>query len=84
MAVRASLPGITAFRLEALPDASLPQRGPGRSSSGAFVVTSLSLRAGSRPVPLVRAAADVNEKGRRQADTPADHRDDGQHDAGGS
>ncbi len=65
--VRTTLAGITAFRLEALPDASLPQHGPGRSSSGAFVVTSLSLRAGSRPVPLVRAGADVNEKGRAAA-----------------
>jgi hypothetical protein len=59
--------GITAFRLEALPDASLPQRGPGRTSSGAFIVTSLSVSAGDRPLPLARAASDVNERGRHAA-----------------
>ena len=59
--VRATLAGITAFRLEALPDASLPQHGPGRSSSGAFVVTSLSLRAGEPP-----GAARARGRGRQR------------------
>ncbi len=67
VAVRTRLAGVTAFRLEALPDPALPQRGPGRASSGAFVVTSLSVTEGARPVPLLRAAADINEKGRAAA-----------------
>ena len=65
--LRAPRAGVTALRLEALPDASLPQQGPGRSSSGAFVVTSISLSAGGRRLPLARAVADVNEKGRSAA-----------------
>jgi hypothetical protein len=65
--VRASLPGITAFRLEALPDSSLPQGGPGRASSGVYVVTSLSVSEAGRALPLARGAADVNEKGRHAA-----------------
>ena len=61
--VRATLSGITAFRLEALPDPSLPQKGPGRSLSGAFVVTGIERsKAGAGRVPLARAAADFNEK----------------------
>jgi hypothetical protein len=59
--VRGPLDGVTAFRLEALPDPSLPRRGPGRARSGAFVVTGLSIREGRRAIPLARAAADVNE-----------------------
>ena len=65
--LRAPLSEITAFRLEALPDASLPRQGPGRSKSGTFVVTSFSLSAGGRRLPLARAAADYNENGRSAA-----------------
>ncbi len=39
------LTGITGIRLEALPDASLPQRGPGRSSGGNFVLTEFKVLA---------------------------------------
>jgi mono/diheme cytochrome c family protein len=62
--VRTDLLGITAFRLDALADPSLPQTGPGRSLSGAFLVTGLRVKAGRTEIPLVRAAADVNEKRR--------------------
>jgi hypothetical protein len=62
--VRSSLPEITALRLEALPDPALPRGGPGRSSSGAYVVTSLSVAADGHDLALARAAADVNEGGR--------------------
>ena len=65
--VRTSLEGITAFRLDALPDPSLPQKGPGRSSSGSFVVTGLSVAEGKTRVNLSRAAADINEKNRPAA-----------------
>jgi len=73
--IRAGSAGVTAFRLEALPDPSLPRQGPGRASSGAFVVTGLAVREGSRAIPLVRAAADVNEK-RRSAALLLDGHDD--------
>ncbi|HYN02195.1 MAG TPA: DUF1549 and DUF1553 domain-containing protein, partial [Vicinamibacteria bacterium] len=62
--VRARAGRITAFRLDALPDPSLPQKGPGRASSGAFVVTGLNVREKGRLIPLARASADVNEKQR--------------------
>ena len=64
---RTRLSGISAFRLEALPDPELPQHGPGRTSSGAFVLTSFGVKERERPLPLGRAAADVNEKGRAAA-----------------
>ncbi|HSD29677.1 MAG TPA: DUF1553 domain-containing protein, partial [Vicinamibacteria bacterium] len=60
-------PRVTAFRLEALPDPALPQSGPGRSSSGAFVVTALSVASSERALPLARAVADLNERGRPAA-----------------
>src|SRR6185295_7670567 len=50
--VQTSLAGITAFRLDALPDPSLPQKGPGRSSSGSFVVTGLQVAEGKTAIPL--------------------------------
>ncbi|HEX8915382.1 MAG TPA: DUF1553 domain-containing protein [Humisphaera sp.] len=37
------LKGITAFRLEALPDDSLPGKGPGRAGNGAFVLNELKV-----------------------------------------
>ena len=65
--VRTRLRGITAFRLEALPDPLLPQQGPGRESSGSFVLTSFSVKEGERALPLESAVADFNEKGRAAA-----------------
>ncbi len=59
--LRAPTPGITALRLDALPDPSLPSKGPGRASSGAFVLTSFGVKQGSQAIALLRAAADVNE-----------------------
>ncbi len=44
----AGLNGITAFRVEALPDDGLPGKGPGRSSSGSFVLSELRVTAGGR------------------------------------
>jgi hypothetical protein len=75
--VRAAPAAITAFRLEALADAALPHGGPGRSKSGAYVVTSLAVAAGGRTLPLSRAVADVSEGGR-----PAAHLVDGDDETG--
>lgn len=50
--------GITALRLEALPDDRLPSGGPGRAyyegPAGDFFLSTLTLRAGGQPVPLTR------------------------------
>ena len=75
---RARSPGITAFRLEALPDPSLPQQGPGRASSGAFVVTALSVtRRRAAPLRLARAARPTSTRSagrRRSSSTPTPRR----------
>jgi hypothetical protein len=65
--LRVPAAGITALRLDALPDPSLPSKGPGRASSGAFVLTSFGVKQGSQTLALLRAAADVNEGGRDAA-----------------
>jgi hypothetical protein len=46
-----SLRGITAVRLEALPDPRLPQNGPGRSDGGNFALTRLGLSYGPKGNP---------------------------------
>jgi hypothetical protein len=61
------LKGITAFRLEVLPDKSLPRNGPGRAG-GNFVLNELRVTAGSKtiapkPVALQNAAADFSQNG---------------------
>jgi hypothetical protein len=75
--VRTPRAGVTALRLEALPDPSLPANGPGRSPSGNFVLTRLGLRAGAVPIPVVRAAADFSEDGRSIAQAIDDSEDSG-------
>lgn len=45
ISVRTELTGITAFRLEALNDSSLPSRGPGRAVNGNFSVDELRVTA---------------------------------------
>jgi len=63
------LTNITAFRLEVLPDASLPAGGPGRAGNGNFVLSEFSVRAAplaeaSRlmPVALQNAVADFSQE----------------------
>lgn len=62
--VRGPVEPATAFRLEALPDPSLPHRGPGRASSGAFVLTGIEVVAAGKPVALARAFADIGDRRR--------------------
>lgn len=52
--VRTKLEGITAFRLEALPDPSLPGQGPGRSDQGNAVLSELRITAEPVAAPPVR------------------------------
>jgi mono/diheme cytochrome c family protein len=59
--------GATAFRIEALPDPSLPKQGPGRAPTGGFSITGLEASAGGRPLALARAFADGADPGRPAA-----------------
>jgi hypothetical protein len=56
---RTDLKGISALRLEVLPDPSLPRGGPGRvyyeGAFGDFFLSELTLTAGGKPVRFVRA-----------------------------
>jgi hypothetical protein len=64
-----SLPaGVTAVRLEVLPDDSLPQKGPGRAGNGNFVLSEIiaTVKPASgdpRPVPLQNATATYEQTG---------------------
>jgi mono/diheme cytochrome c family protein len=73
--------GITALRLEALDDPSLPSKGPGRTPHGNFVLTEFQVRAGcgdvvpkadDTPVALQNSTADFQQDG-----FPASHAIDG-------
>ncbi|MBM4076441.1 MAG: DUF1549 domain-containing protein, partial [Planctomycetes bacterium] len=63
--------GLTALRIEALSDPSLPEQGPGRSTdSGAFLLSAVSLEVGSttdpnlkQKVSFLKADADFNQTG---------------------
>ena len=67
------LPAITAIRLEALTNGSLPMNGPGRAENGNFVLSEFELHAAAKPtdntevafqpVKLVRAVADHSQEG---------------------
>jgi len=59
---RTNLQGITAIRLEALADPSLPARGPGAAPNGNFVLTNFRVEADGAPVKLVRASADHSQE----------------------
>jgi hypothetical protein len=65
-----SLAGITAIRLEALPDPSLPGRGPGRAVNGNFALTGIRVKAFPRgerdqalALPLGNPKADFAQEG---------------------
>jgi serine/threonine-protein kinase len=58
LTAKAPLKGITAFRLEVLPDPSLPNQGPGRSpGNGNFVLSEFTVEAGGKLLPLSVATA---------------------------
>ena len=57
----ADLPQVAAVRLEALPDDSLPKKGPGRAENGNFVVTEISLSDGN-PIEFASATADFEQQ----------------------
>jgi len=53
---------VTALRLDVLPDASLPGKGPGRSGTGNFVLSELTVRSGSANVEFHSPKADYSQK----------------------
>ena len=64
------LPGITAIRLEAIPDPSLPNKGPGRNVAGNFVLSRLLVTiapggtpGNAKPVALHHPIADFSQDG---------------------
>ncbi|WP_165252009.1 PSD1 and planctomycete cytochrome C domain-containing protein [Paludisphaera soli] len=67
---RTDLVGITAFRLELLPDERLPSGGPGRNANGNLHLTDVEVFQASsaapddwRPAPIARAASDYDQPG---------------------
>src|SRR5207302_11396784 len=59
--LRGDFQGVTALRLEVLPDDSLPNRGPGRTyyeggPFGDFFLSEITVTAGGTPAPLVQAS----------------------------
>ena len=68
--VDTTMRGITAFRLEALPDPALPSKGPGRAENGNFVLTEFTVTASSADgsatesvaVPLGSPSTDFAQK----------------------
>jgi hypothetical protein len=54
---------LTALRLEALPDDSLPGRGPGRAGNGNFVLSTVRLSHRGTPIALKEAKADFSQNG---------------------
>ncbi|MHB1426778.1 MAG: PSD1 and planctomycete cytochrome C domain-containing protein, partial [Gemmataceae bacterium] len=69
IAAQTKLNGITALRLEVLPDASLAAKGPGRAPNGNFVLTELRLsftapsEKKAKPIALKNAQADFAQDG---------------------
>jgi len=62
LSLTTSLKGITAFRLEVLPDPDLPNDGPGRYDNGNFVLSEFEVRAGDAKTELGRALATFSQE----------------------
>ena len=52
---------IAALQIEVLPDASLPQKGPGRRENGNFVLSEVSVTADGSPVTILSASASYSQ-----------------------
>jgi hypothetical protein len=57
------LKGITAFRIETLPDPNLPYNGPGRAANGNFVLTEFTVLERTNKITLTNATADFSQAG---------------------
>ena len=58
VATKPNVKKITAIRLDALPDKSLPKNGPGLAGNGNFVMTGFEAAIGGKKIKFHRAAAD--------------------------
>ena len=56
-----SMPQITAFRLEVLPDDSLPAKGPGRAPDGSWMLSEIQVLGDGVPVSLRPVRADAGQ-----------------------
>ncbi len=59
---------ISAVRLDALTDPTLPNQGPGRASNGNFVLSHVKLSYDGRNIPFASAEADIEQQGYPAAD----------------
>ena len=59
----ATMPGITGFRVETIPDPRLPSKGAGRSDSGNAVLSRLRVKAGDKEIKLNAASATYSQNG---------------------
>ena len=53
--------GARAFRIEVMPDKTLPKKGPGRAGNGNFVITEVILKADGNSIPLQNATASFEQ-----------------------
>ena len=60
---RPGLEYITAIRLDALPDSSLPEHGPGRGFNGNFQLNEMSVFSNGHPVSLTAIVTTYDERG---------------------
>lgn len=74
LTIRCELATITAFKLEALPDASFANNGPGRADNGNFVLSEIKLEANGQSVPLVPISADFEQGEDHRAKTSFDNK----------
>ena len=58
---KSPLSNFTGIRLEALPDDSLVNKGPGRADNGNFVLTELKFQVNERPIELTAIRADFEQ-----------------------
>ncbi len=56
-----SMPKITAFRIEVLPDDSLPAKGPGRAADGSWMLSEIQVLGDGVPVSLRPVRADAGQ-----------------------
>lgn len=77
LSLKTKLSGVTGIQLEALPDDSLVNKGPGRADNGNFVLSELKLFVNDKPVELSAIRADYE-----QASFPPANAVDGRNDTG--
>ena len=63
LTARLHMQNITAFKLEALPDTSFTNSGPGRADNGNFVLSEFSVQGDGLPVSLGAVSASFEQKG---------------------